>query len=75
MFEALLNFSRNIKMSAISVGILKDEEVIAGICYIPYTNELYEAQKGKGAYLNGKEIHVSKKQLKDGIVLSGCAPY
>lgn len=73
--DGTTNFSRNIKMSAISVALLKNEEPIIGICYNPFVNELYEAQKGKGAYLNGKVIHVSKKQLKDGLVLCGCAPY
>lgn len=42
---------------------------------IPYSNELYEAKKGYGAFLNGKKIHVSNKTLKEGIVLCGCAPY
>lgn len=73
--DGTTNFSRNIKMSAISVAILKYGKPIVGICYNPFTNELYEAQKGKGAYLNGKPIHVSTKKLEEGIVLCGCAPY
>lgn len=73
--DGTTNFSRNIKMSAISVAILKENEVVAGICYNPFVNEMYEAVKGKGAYLNGKEIHVSTKRLKDGIVFCGCSPY
>ncbi len=73
--DGTTNFSRDIKMSAISVAILKNEIPVVGICYNPFLNELYEAQKGKGAYLNGQAIHVSNKQLKDGIVLSGSAPY
>ena len=62
-------------MSAISVALLKDNEPIIGICYNPYINELYEAKKDNGAYLNGKKIHVSNKKLKDGILISGCSPY
>lgn len=73
--DGTTNFSRNIKMSAISVALLKDNNPIIGVCYNPYTNELYEAQKGNGAYLNGKKICVSNKTLKEGIVLCGCAPY
>ena len=73
--DGTTNFSRNLNNSAISVALLKDEEPIIGICYIPYTDELYEARKGFGAYLNGKKIHVSNKTLKNGIVFSGCAPY
>lgn len=73
--DGTTNFSRDIKICAISVGLLQKGEPIIGVCYNPFTDELYEAQKGQGAYLNGKEIHVSKKQLKEGIVLCGSASY
>ena len=36
---------------------------------------MYSAIKGDGAYLNGKKIHVSTRNLKNGILLSGCSPY
>lgn len=73
--DGTTNFSRNLKMSAISVALLKDNEPIIGVCYNPYINELYEAKKGNGAYLNGERILVSNKKLKDGILISGCSPY
>ena len=73
--DGTTNFSRNLKMSAISVSLLKDNEPIIGVCYNPYINELYEAKKDNGAYLNGEKIHVSNKKLKDGILISGCSPY
>ena len=73
--DGTTNFSRDFKMSAISVALLENNELIIGICYNPYTSELYEAQKGKGAYLNKKRIYVSNKYLKDGIVFGGSSPY
>ncbi|MBO4823320.1 MAG: inositol monophosphatase [Clostridia bacterium] len=73
--DGTTNFSRNLKLSAISVALLKEETPIVGICYNPYTKELFEAEKGKGAFLNGKRIYVSDKKLKNGIVFCGCAPY
>lgn len=73
--DGTTNFSRNIKMSSISVAILDKEEPILGICYNPYLEEMYTAEKNKGAYLNGKKIHVSNKKLNNGIVLCGCSPY
>ena len=48
-------------LSAISVGLLKNGEPYIGVCYNPYTNEMFMAQKGKGAYLNNKPIKVSNK--------------
>ena len=34
--------------------------MIAGVIYLPYTNQLFWAQKGEGAYLNGERISCSK---------------
>ncbi len=73
--DGTTNFARNIKLCAISVALLKNEIPIIGVCYNPYTKELYEAEKGNGAFLNGRRIHVSDKELKNGIVLCGCSPY
>ena len=73
--DGTVNFSRSLNASAISVALLEDGEVVIGVCYNPYTNELYEAIKGNGAYLNGKRIHVSNKKLSEGLVFSGSAPY
>ena len=73
--DGTTNFSRNLSLSAISVALLKDAEPYIGVCYNPYTDEMFAAQKGKGAYLNGKSIKVSNKKLQEGIVLTGNAPY
>ncbi len=73
--DGTMNFSRKMNLSAVSVALLKDEEPIVGICYLPYNKELYEARKNYGAFLNGKKIHVSQKKLKEGIVFCGSSPY
>jgi len=73
--DGTTNFSRDLSLSAISVALLKDAEPYIGVCYNPYANEMFVAQKGKGAYLNGKSIKVSNKKLHEGIVLTGNAPY
>ena len=73
--DGTANFARDLKLSAISIGLLKNNKPYLGVCYLPYVNELYKAVKGNGAYLNNKRIHVSNKLLKEGIVYSGCAPY
>lgn len=73
--DGTTNFSRGFKTSSISVALFKNSQPIIGVCYNPYTNEMYSAIKGDGAYLNGKKIHVSTRNLKNGILLSGCSPY
>ena len=51
---------------------MKNEEVILGVIYVPYMEELYTAIKDNGAYLNGKEIKVKeKKSLKESLLVTG----
>ncbi len=73
--DGTVNFSRGLHLSAISVALLENDVPVIAVCLDPYTNELYEAIRGRGAYLNGKQIHVSDKLLKNGIFCSGSAPY
>lgn len=46
-------------MIAICVGLAVNKDLRAGIVYNPITDELFTAQKGKGAHKNGFPIHVS----------------
>ncbi len=55
-------------------GVAKDAdgELIAGVIYQPIHDELFMAEKGKGAWLNGRQIHVSKtKQLQEALLATG----
>lgn len=47
-------------MSCLSVGLVINKEPIIGITYNPVLEQLFSAQKGKGAFLNGQKISVSK---------------
>lgn len=69
------NFSRGIGEYAISVGVLDKGEVIFGVVYNPAKDELYVAEKGKGAYLNGKKISVSKRKLNDALFCTALSLY
>ncbi len=50
--DGTTNFLHGIPHFAISVGMEKDGEVIAGVIYEPIGDELYWAEKGKGAFLD-----------------------
>lgn len=73
--DGTTNFINDYHCSCISVGVTRDGERIAGIVYNPYLNEVFTAEKGKGAWKNGSPIHVSGKALEQGVVLFGTAPY
>lgn len=49
--------------------------IILGLVYIPRTGELFYAEKGKGAYLNGKRIHVSDRPFANGILCTALPVY
>jgi len=59
--DGTYNFKRDMRESAISVGYIKNGEPLAGVIYDPYKEEVFEAEKGKGAFKNGKPISVSKQ--------------
>ncbi len=73
--DGTTNFMQDFRCSCISVALCKENGVIAGVVYNPYTKEVFSAEKGKGAYLNGKEISVSDRPLSDGLALFGTSPY
>lgn len=65
-------FVHGIDNFAISIALQKNNEIILGVIYNPIKDEMYHAEKGKGAYLNGKKIHVSKRnKLIESIINTG----
>lgn len=73
--DGTTNFIKGFQHSAISVGVAKDKELVIGVVLDPDLNNLFYAEKGKGAYLNGKKINVSDCNLSNSLVLFGTAPY
>lgn len=59
------NFIHNIEIFGTSCALEAEGEVLLGVIYMPWTDQLYIAQKGKGAYCNGKRIAVSKRRLRE----------
>ena len=49
-----------------------DGEIVAGVIYDPLRDEMFSAERGGGAKLNGKPIHVSStKKLQDSLIATG----
>ena len=70
--DGTLNFLHGIPHFAISVALEKKNEVICGVIYDPIKDEMFFAEKEKGAYLNNKRIKVSnRKKLKDCMIFTG----
>ncbi len=64
------NFIRGIAIFGVSIGLWHKEEFVLGVVYLPKDEELYWAEKGKGAFKNNQRIFTSKvSELKKA---SGC---
>jgi len=55
------NYAAGIPIFSIVVALSYDGEVVAGANFDPKKNELFVAEKGKGAFLNGRPINISEK--------------
>lgn len=73
--DGTTNFIFDYKNSCVSLGLAKNKEMVFAAVYNPYTEELYTAEKGKGAFKNGKKIASTSKGLVDSIAAFGCARY
>lgn len=59
------NYAYGFPLFGVSIGLARRNEFILGVISVPYLGELFYAEKGKGAFLNGKKIHVSDRGLDD----------
>lgn len=73
--DGTTNFVRSLNQSAISVGLYRDGTAEYAVVLDPFKNELFSAQRGGGAFLNGAPIHVSDRPLSRGIFGMGTAIY
>lgn len=66
------SFVRGISTWCVLLALCKNKEIVLGVAYFPLLNELFYAQKDKGAFKNKKPIHVSNiSTLEDAYVSYG----
>ncbi len=66
--DGTTNFYMGNPLFAVQIALVYKNEIILSFIYSPLIKEFYFSQKGKGAYLNGKKIHVSKKDMKSALL-------
>jgi myo-inositol-1(or 4)-monophosphatase len=70
--DGTTNFAHGVPLFAVSIGLERAGEGVAGVVYNPVHQELYAAESGSGAFLNGKRIRVSgTKRLLDSLSVTG----
>jgi myo-inositol-1(or 4)-monophosphatase len=70
--DGTTNFAHGFPVFNVSLGLEKDGEMIAGVVYDPTRDEMFAAERGAGAFLNGERMAVSKAAtLADSLVGTG----
>ena len=63
--DGTVNFLHGIPHFAISIALRSNNEIISGLVFDPIKNELFYAEKNKGAFYNNQRVRVSKKSKID----------
>lgn len=79
--DGTTNFSHGFPVFCVSMGLERrpvgapadaDGELVAAVIYDPLRDEMFTAEKGRGAYLNGQPIHVSATEtMAESLIATG----
>jgi myo-inositol-1(or 4)-monophosphatase len=70
--DGTTNFLHGIPQFAISVALEREGAIVAGLIYNPATDEMFLAERGKGAFLNDKRLRVAgRRRLADSVIACG----
>lgn len=73
--DGTTNFIHDVKISVISLALVENDKPVFGVIYNPYTDDVYYAISGLGAYKNDQRIHVSDEDISHSLITFGTAPY
>jgi myo-inositol-1(or 4)-monophosphatase len=70
--DGTTNFLHGIPHFCLSVGLEREGELVAGVIYDPIKDEMFIAERGKGAYLNNRRLRVAaRREMDDAVVYCG----
>lgn len=73
--DGTTNYAHGFPVYCVSVALVKESEILAGCIYNPNLDECFTAERGGGAFLNGKAIEVSRTVKLDDAFLATGFPY
>ena len=73
--DGTTNFLHGIPQFAISIGLQREGTIIAGVIYNPANEELYTAERGKGAFLNDQRLRVAGRRVLNECVIACGLPH
>ena len=70
--DGTTNFTHGLPIFCVSIGLEFKGELVLGVVYDPNFDELFTAEKGKGAFLNNRKIRVSRtSKLIESLLVTG----
>ena len=63
------NFINGFPVCAVCIAYVKDKEIQCSVVYNPYMDEMFHAIKGNGSYLNGRRLHMERRDLESSLIL------
>ena len=70
--DGTTNFLHGIPQFAISIALKRDDMIVAALVYNPANEELYFAERGKGAFMNDQRLRVAgRRQLNECVIACG----
>jgi myo-inositol-1(or 4)-monophosphatase len=74
--DGTTNFAHGFPVFCVTLGLANRGEVVAGVVYDPTRDELFTAERGAGAFLNGQRLSVSKSaSLSESLLATGFPPF
>jgi myo-inositol-1(or 4)-monophosphatase len=70
--DGTTNFLHSVPLFAISIGLVRDGQPVAGLIFNPVTDEMFVGERGKGAFLNDRRLRVAgRRDLSEAVVACG----
>ena len=74
--DGTLNFIHSFPVFSISIALTgSNSELLTGVVYQPVLDELFTAQRGQGAFLNGKKISISSRTERESFLMATGLPF
>src|SRR5271154_3540337 len=73
--DGTTNFLHGIPQFAISIGLERENVMVAGVIYNPANEELFVAERGKGAFLNDQRLRVANRRRMSEVVIACGLPH
>jgi myo-inositol-1(or 4)-monophosphatase len=73
--DGTTNYAHGYPCFCVSIGLQRNDELVIGVIYDPIRDEMFSAERGEGATLNGRRIRVSETQSLDRALLCTGFPY